>query len=58
MDPPNSQSMNWRSTGPDTSIAPPKPFLELPFMMRRFLKVTCSAGRRGCACVNVWRVCV
>ena len=49
MDPPNSQSTKLRSRAPLASMAPPKPFLELPFMMRRFLKVTCRGlgGRRG-----------
>lgn len=41
MEPPNSQLMKVTSTGPNTSTAPPKPILELPFMKRRFLKVTC-----------------
>ena len=44
-EPPNSQLMKVRSTGPDTSMAPPNPFLELPFMRRRFLNLTCAGGK-------------
>ena len=44
-DPPNSQLMQVKSTAPFIWTAPPKPLLELPFMMRRFLKITCTGGR-------------